>query len=187
MTRSYSSLLTWVGLAIAASLILYHTSDRVNALSHSLTTLNTQIEAEQQSLHVLNAEWVYLANPARIDAAVRRHLALLPTAPRRVVMLKDIASLLPLHDGVGPSPTIETAATVPLTITTLVATSLTPTLVTARLQPVIHDASLLKTGHVIATLGSSHINEHMIMTHTAAIEASNDGIGALINSLSLRQ
>jgi hypothetical protein len=176
MTRSYSSVLFWFGLTIAASLVLYHTSDRVNALDGKLSALNAQIETEQQSLHVLKAEWVYLANPARVDAAARRHLSLVPTEPRRVVAMKDIGSLLPLRDGVEPSPQIEQADGAPPASPAKYA----------EIAP-IHVAPA-KTGHVIAALGSSnHINERMMMPHTAAVQASTDSIGALIGSLSLRQ
>jgi cell division protein FtsL len=192
MSRSYSSLLFWFALTIAASLMLYHTSDRVNALSQHLGSLNSQIEAEQRSLHILNAEWVYLANPARVDAAARRHLNLQPTAPNRVVAMQNIGSLLPLRDGVEPAIPVDMAeaapAPTPLQATAMpvaAPVALVKTQPVAPIASIMHAASL-KTGPVVAALHTGHINEHMIMPHTAAIEASSDSIGALINSLSLR-
>jgi cell division protein FtsL len=173
MSRSYSSLLSWFALAIGASLMLYHTSDRVNALGHDLNTLNAQIETEQQSLHVLKAEWVYLANPARIEATAKRHLDLQPTAPSRVLALRDIGSLLPLHDGAEPAPQIEVAQT--------------PAPAPVAAAPVLASAKAVrKNDRSIAAINAGHINDHMIMSHTAAVEASTDKIGMLINSLSLR-
>ena len=80
-----SQILFWFGLSIAASLALYHTSDRVQELDRQLHDINVSIEAEQQSIHVLKAEWVYLANPARVEAETKKHLALRPTAPKQVI------------------------------------------------------------------------------------------------------
>lgn len=168
MSRSYSSLLSWFALAIVASVMLYHTSDRVNALGQELSALNAQIEAEQQSLHVLNAEWVYLANPARVESVAKRHLDLQPTQPDHVLALKDIGSLLPLHDGAEPAPQVETAQAAP----------------PAAPAPVVHVAQH-KNDRVIATINAGHINDHMIMQHAAIAKPSTDRIGALISSLSL--
>ena len=169
MTRSYSSLLSWLGLTIAASLMLYHTSDRVNELDRQLKALNAQIEAEQQSLHVLKAEWVYLSNPARIEAAAQRHLALLPTAPARVVAMRDMGSLLPMHDGSQPVyAAAETEAPV------------------VAAKPEMRVASLRSD-----IINAGHINDHMIMQHkieaSSTVMASTDRIGALISSLGMGQ
>ena len=87
-----------------------------NELDQQLRGLNAQIESEQESTHVLKAEWVYLANPARVEAEVKDHLDLQPTAPRRVAALRDIGDLLPLHDGVEPVQPIQTAAAVPVRV-----------------------------------------------------------------------
>ncbi|MGB9153694.1 MAG: hypothetical protein WCD70_11495 [Alphaproteobacteria bacterium] len=173
MIRSYSSLLTWLGLTIAASLALYHTSDRVNELDQQLRGLNAQIESEQESTHVLKAEWVYLANPARVEAEVKDHLNLQPTAPRRVAALRDIGDLLPLHDGVEPVQPIQTAAAVPVRVHPAP-------------KPVAQtDVPHTKYDRVIASLNAGRINDHMLMQHSAATQAPTDKIGALIGTLGL--
>jgi len=181
MTRSYSSFLFWLGLTIAASLMLYHTSDRVHELDQEMHTLNSQIEAEQQSLHVLNAEWVYLANPARIEAEAHRHLELQPTAPRRVTALQDIASLLPVQNGLEPTQQIQTAQATPAPtpVVKSVEDKIVAELSTARATT--HSAR----DRVVAALNSRHINDHMVMQHTAAVVPSTDQIGALIGTLGL--
>jgi hypothetical protein len=176
MIRSYASLLTWLGLTIVASVALYHTSDRVNALDQQLHSLNAQIDAEQESLHVLKAEWVYLANPARVEAETLRHLDLQPTAPNRVAALQNIGDLLPLHNGVEPAPQIRTAEAAPaparIQRTTPVVQAQAPTPHT-------------KFDRVIASINEGRINDHMMMQHTASSEAPTDKIGALINTMSL--
>lgn len=174
MNKAYSPLLFWLSLTIGASLMLYHTSDRVNALDRQLRIINTQIEAEQQSLHILKAEWVYLASPTRVAAEAQRHLALQPTAPRHVAMMNDMAALLPLRDGVESAPPVQTADA-----STTAAPAPVP--VAAPLPQVSHNLR----ERVIASATSGHINDHMIMQHASKIEASTDRIGALIGTLGL--
>jgi hypothetical protein len=94
MTRA-SPLTLWFGLVIAASLLLYHTSDRVEALNHQLRDIDTAINAERESIHVLKAEWAYLADPARIASASERHLPLRPTLPQQVITMNELTDVLP--------------------------------------------------------------------------------------------
>ncbi|MDD3183286.1 MAG: hypothetical protein PHD48_10865 [Alphaproteobacteria bacterium] len=96
MTRA-STTLIWFSLTLFVSLGLYHTSYRVEELDRQLRGLNTEIEAEQRNLHVLKAEWVYLANPSRIEDAARKHLDLKPTLPRQVTGMNKISRLIPTH------------------------------------------------------------------------------------------
>jgi len=168
MTRLFS-IVTLFSLLILASLMLYHTSDRVNGLERQLRALNAQIEDEQDSMHILKAEWVYLANPARIEAEAQRHLGLQPTAPRRVASLRDMGDLLPLHSGVEPVVHEQIADAEPVVQRT------TP----ARTAPQTHH------DRVIAALNAGRVNDRMNIQHTTAAEASTDKIGALIGSLGL--
>ncbi|MDX9689479.1 MAG: cell division protein FtsL [Proteobacteria bacterium] len=94
MTRALLSAI-WLSLTIVVSLGLYHTSYRVEDLSKRLKTLNAHIQNEQQSIHVLRAEWVYLSNPARIEKAARKHLDLQPTTPDQIAKLNKISALIP--------------------------------------------------------------------------------------------
>jgi hypothetical protein len=190
MTKSYSSFMFWLTMTILASVMLYHTSDQVQELEQKLHNLNGQIESEQQSLHVLKAEWVYLANPARVEAESLRHLGLQPTAPRRVAALQDMSGLLPLHSGTEVVPAIETAevqAPAPVTVASAASTPApiaTKAPIEARVVQAIHN----KRDRVIAALNTGHINDHMIMQHatsSAGVGASTDRIGALIGTLGL--
>ncbi len=94
MTRA-STTLIWFSLTLFVSLGLYHTSYRVEELDRQLRALNNEIEAEQRNLHVLKAEWVYLANPTRIENAARKHLDLKPTVPQQVTGVQKISRLVP--------------------------------------------------------------------------------------------
>ena len=181
MTRSYPPLFIWLALTMMTSLMLYHTSDRVNALSRDLRVIDAQIDSERASMHVLKAEWVYLSNPARIEAAVKRHMTgLQPTAPARVASLQDIGSLLPLQrDGIE---------------LVRVATPVEPVRVaeSAALRDSRPSPSMqlphTKHERILASLNAGHINDHMILQHkteSTSVMASTDAIGALITSLSV--
>ncbi|HBM91128.1 MAG TPA: cell division protein FtsL [Rhodospirillaceae bacterium] len=94
MTRA-SCILFWFSLALIISVGLYHTSYRVDGLTHELRTLNKKIKKEQRNIHVLKAEWVFLANPSRIENVARKHLDLKPTKTDQIASLKKLSRLLP--------------------------------------------------------------------------------------------
>lgn len=170
MIRSYSNLLFWLGMTIAASLMLYHTSDRVNALDQQLRKLDAQIDDEQKSLHVLKAEWVYLANPARIEAEAKRHLGMQPTSPKRIASLQNMNDLLPLKGSEAPGTILAKAEPQAVPAPVKMATS-------NRTERSKHD-------RVVAALNAGRINDHMVMQHSVTV-ASTDRIGALIGALGL--
>jgi cell division protein FtsL len=171
MTRSYSSLMFWLCMTIMASLMLYHTSDRVTELDRDLRALNAQIADEQESLHVLKAEWVYLANPARIQAEAARHLALQPTSPNRVTALQNIALLLPVHNGAEPVYA-DASPGKPSLAGALDAKQDMSGVASAKPEN--------RFKHVAAN--AIHINEHMNLTHSAAAVPA-DRIGAMLGTL----
>jgi len=50
-----------------ACLALYHVSDETRVAQGQVAAVNRQIAVEQQSVHVLQAEWDRLANPERVQ------------------------------------------------------------------------------------------------------------------------
>jgi cell division protein FtsL len=165
-----SQILFWFGLTIAASLALYHTSDRVQELDQQLRGITTAIEAEQQSIHVLKAEWVYLANPARIEATAKKHLALRPTSPQQITRMEDLAEIAPTRH--------EAMASVAVNATPManIHTSLA-------LPPHVIPEPKHKATIAVASVDTGHINEHMIMQRTASAQPLPDSIGSLITEL----
>ncbi|MDP9128443.1 MAG: hypothetical protein M3N08_09325 [Pseudomonadota bacterium] len=163
-----SSTLFWFSMAIIASLAFYRTNDNVQALELKLRSLNAAIENEQRTIHVLKAEWVYLANPTRVEAEAHKHLALRPTAPRQVAPLNDLAEILPTHD--------ESAVALAVNSTPIatIKTSLAPPRRLAKVKS--HGAM------AVASVDTGHINEHMILQHNS-VPASADPIGSLITEL----
>ncbi|MER2519943.1 MAG: hypothetical protein ABTQ34_04545 [Bdellovibrionales bacterium] len=91
----------WFGLVLISSAGLYRTSDRVQHLDRELRQLDARIESEQQSLRVLKAEWIYLSNPARLEAAARKHLAMRPTSLQQITSLDQAAHIIPARGSVA--------------------------------------------------------------------------------------
>ncbi len=57
----------WGVLFLATGYALFHTAFQVSDLEDELAELNREILAEQESVHVLGAEWTYLNRPDRIE------------------------------------------------------------------------------------------------------------------------
>ena len=169
-----SQIFFWFGLTIAASVMLYQTSDRVNQLDQQLRDLNASIESEQQSLHVLQAEWVYLANPARIETLAHKHLSTRPTATTQIVRLEDLNEILPTRTE-AMSRVAVTATPIASIHTTLAGLS-TP-------DDSTNSHAKTKAPITVASVDTGHINERMIMQRTASAQPLPDSIGALINDL----
>ncbi|HAX91335.1 MAG TPA: hypothetical protein DCY07_03895 [Rhodospirillaceae bacterium] len=108
MTRA-TTIFFWFSLILFVSLGLYHTSYRVENLGRQLRSLNTQITSEQRTLHVLKAEWVFLANPTRLEAAAKKHLALQPTSPSQISKMTKLAYILPTRDEAMGTTTVAAA------------------------------------------------------------------------------
>jgi len=166
-------------MIIMSSLMLYQTSDKVHALDKQLRSLNTQIESEQKSLHVLKAEWVYLSNPARIETRAKRHLGMKQTEPRRIAALRDINDLVPMQEGL----------TLPVRVAE-VAQKSPPAPVTAEPKPkaakIASNKPRTKQERILASLNEGRINDHITIQRAAGVKAPTDNISAVIGRLGLR-
>ena len=174
MTRASTTLL-WLSLTIIVSLGLYHTSYRVEELGQQLSALNNDIEAEQRNLHVLKAEWVYLSNPARIEAAARKHLALQPTLPHQVTRYSRLADVIPVK---GEQPRLA-AAPVPRKIMT--ASAAQPTPIAAKPKATAEESDRLNTRLVI-----KHGPPANVLPDAPALSVSDDQTLALAGSGTLQ-
>jgi hypothetical protein len=111
------STVMWLALAGVVGFGLYHLKQEVQALEDELFRLNRSILAEQESIHVLRAEWSYINQPSRLQALTLRHLDLQPTKPAQI----GTVAKLPLLPGSQPAnPLVATAPAMtqpPLTLT----------------------------------------------------------------------
>jgi hypothetical protein len=91
------AVVVWFGLACAASFTLFNVTFKVENLEAELDELNRQILVDQQSIHILKAEWSYLDRPERLEALVDSYL---PEFTTGVVPNTVRIEHLPLRDAI---------------------------------------------------------------------------------------
>lgn len=68
----------WFVLCVVVGGFLFQTTQRVNDGRQRLAVLNANIQEEEESLRVLQAEWSYLNQPDRLEKLSREYLQLSP-------------------------------------------------------------------------------------------------------------
>jgi len=68
-------------LAVALAVVLLTVTHQVQNLEEELKGLNRAIAAEEQKMHVLQAEFSFLAEPERLRRLASAHLGLMPVEP----------------------------------------------------------------------------------------------------------
>jgi cell division protein FtsL len=63
-------------LALVLSITVFRITYQVDALEKELNALNQDILSEQETIHILNAEWSYLNDPTRLYDLAKRYLNL---------------------------------------------------------------------------------------------------------------
>ena len=84
-------LLFWLLTAGLATALVFQVSNDVQSLEGELKQVKREILREQESLHILKAEWSYLNRPERLGDLARRHLLLEPLAAERILTFVDLA------------------------------------------------------------------------------------------------
>ncbi len=81
----------WLTLAAVASATLFHTSQEVTDGRARLAQINKDIQQEEESLRVLQAEWSYLNQPERLEKLVRQFMTgLEPQKGRQFMQLSEL-------------------------------------------------------------------------------------------------
>jgi len=65
----------WMVVIVAAALMLYMVKYQVQAIRNQATETASELEAEKEALHVVNAEWAYLNRPERLQQLASKYLA----------------------------------------------------------------------------------------------------------------
>jgi hypothetical protein len=99
----------WMLLAASIGYAMFQVKYEVAQLDEQLVRIHRDIAADQESIHVLKAEWAFLTQPKRLDELSKRYLALSPigtaklgaldAAPMRAVKSDPEATPSP-----GPTP-----------------------------------------------------------------------------------
>jgi len=84
------SLLFWLLTAGTATALVFQVSNDVQGLEKELQQVKREILRDQESLHVLKAEWSYLNRPDRLAAMAGSYLDLEPLPAERIVGLTDL-------------------------------------------------------------------------------------------------
>lgn len=94
--------LVYMACFAASSMGLYLVKYSVQNIQRDVAEVKTELAAERESLHLLNAEWAYLNRPERLQQLAERHLDLVPLDSRRI----ENTALLPAasrSDDAAPS------------------------------------------------------------------------------------
>lgn len=83
MNFRFTTLISMVCFGIAA-FGLYLVKYTVQDVQRDVAALQEDLNKEQESLHLLNAEWAYLNRPERLRALADRHLDLMPLDSRQI-------------------------------------------------------------------------------------------------------
>ena len=89
------STIIWFLIATCVGVALFLLKYEVQNKEDQLAALHRGILADQEAIHVLEAEWSYLNRPDRLEALVRRHLNLVPMEERRLGALEALPMRMP--------------------------------------------------------------------------------------------
>jgi cell division protein FtsL len=99
----------WLGITAALAFGVFIASYEVRHLGEERAALTRTITANQQAIHVLEAEWSYLNRPERLQMLVTRHLDLHPIEGSQLISL----DALPRREG-GDAPAPADAFDLPI-------------------------------------------------------------------------
>jgi len=108
-----------LGLVIAAvaALFLFAVKQEVRQMEDELRATHRNILAQQEAIQVLETEWSYLNQPARIADLAKRHLGLRPISAARIVSLDELpfraANIKPASKQISPSQPSDTTRLIP--------------------------------------------------------------------------
>ena len=120
MSRGILGTILWACVAACIGVGLFFVKHEVKDQERRLNALNAEIQRNQETIHVLRAEWSYLNDPARLRALSEKHLGMHPVMPNQVATLDGIlrngipnANMLASAAPVRPSAQASTAIPAP--------------------------------------------------------------------------
>jgi cell division protein FtsL len=107
MRRGILGTVLWACVAACIGFGLFFVKHEVKDQEQRLAALASEIHRNQETIHVLRAEWSYLNDPTRLRALSEKHLGMRPVTPNQVATLDQV-----MRDGLPPA--IMLAAVAPL-------------------------------------------------------------------------
>lgn len=88
--RMGRAVLIYSAIFILLGIILFQVKYTVLDLENMHKQLRRDIAQEYEAIHVLNAEWAYLNDPARLKTLAAKHLSLAPITGQQLVSYADL-------------------------------------------------------------------------------------------------
>ena len=83
-TRS-ATICLWLTLTFFAAFMVFVMKNCVEDLEKELGQINSRINEDVKSIHILKAEWSHLNNPERLRNLAAKHIALEPVKPEQII------------------------------------------------------------------------------------------------------
>lgn len=77
-------------LTVLTPLGLYFMKNEVRQMEQEIVARNKALTSDQEEIRVLQAEWSYLNQPARLDELSLRYLGLGPVVTNQIIMIDDL-------------------------------------------------------------------------------------------------
>jgi len=91
-----------IGLVISA-FVLYSLEHTLRKHERHIASLKREIRTEVENIKLLNAEWSFLIQPARLERLADEHLQLRQARPYQLVRREELTGLVPMRPPVEPS------------------------------------------------------------------------------------
>jgi len=78
------STILWASAVVVVGYAMFQVKYEVMQQEDQLGRLKHEIASDREAVRVLNAEWSFLTQPARLDALARRYLDLVPIGPKQL-------------------------------------------------------------------------------------------------------
>ena len=98
------STIAWALLVAVSGYAMFQVKYEVMQLEDQLTHVNHQIAQNREAIHVLNAEWSVLNQPARLDQLAKRYLTLGPIAAAQVGRIDSLPQRPEMAAGTAAAP-----------------------------------------------------------------------------------
>ena len=80
-----ATLTLWVTLTCLVGFGMFAMKNKVQSLEKELAQINSNIQDDVKTIHVLNAEWSHLNNPSRLRELASKHISLNPLQAEQII------------------------------------------------------------------------------------------------------
>lgn len=107
------STILWACAVVVVGYAMFQMKYEVMQQEDQLARLNREIATDREAVRVLDAEWSFLSQPARLDELAKRYLNLVPIGPKQLGSIDAIPLRVPQAAPVFSAPAPAVAAPAP--------------------------------------------------------------------------